>query len=321
LLGKKSWNVYNQDNVDRVRRDEADAQAREEEHDRRTQAVDSERRLKLLRGQAIGELPVEEEKSPPQSRRNDHLHSRKRRRIAGEDETDHEMRLAREEAALQIKAPDAIQTSDNPITDSRGHIDLFPSRSQHHEKNEEAEAERAKKKREYEDQYTMRLSNAAGFKQGLTTPWYSTTGHNEAAMPAKDVWGNDDMGRREREKRRGNANDPLAAMKRGVKQLREVEKSRKEWIAERERELQELNELDRSRCSRTGRSKRDGRAKESSDLESFSLDSKEDRPKDRDHKHRKHRKHHRPRGHDGDSRDKRRRVVSEEQGHTRLYTE
>lgn len=302
--------------MDRVRRDEADAQAREEEHDRRTQAIDSERRLKLLQGQAIGELPVEEEKAPSQSRKNDH-HSRKRRRIAGEDETDQEMRLAKEEAALQARAPDAIPTSNNPITDSRGHIDLFPSRSQHQEKNEEAEAELAKKKREYEDQYTMRLSNAAGFKQGLTTPWYSTAGQNEAEIPAKDVWGNDDMGRREREKRRANANDPLAAMKRGVKQLREVEKSRKEWIAERERELQELKDLERSRCSRTRRSKRDRRANESNDLESFSLDSKEDGSKDKGHNDRNDRnehKHHRPRshGHDRDSRGKRRRLVSEE---------
>jgi hypothetical protein len=300
--------------VERVRRDEADAQAREDELDRRTQAVDSERRLKLLRGHEIVDLPAEEDKSTPLSRKNDHPHSRKRRRIAGEDETDREMRLAKEEAAVQIRVPDSKQISNNPITDSRGHIDLFPPRSQYQEKNEEAEAERAKKKREYEDQYTMRLSNAAGFKQGLTTPWYSTTGQIEAEIPAKDVWGNDDMGRREREKGRANANDPLAAMKRGVKQLREVEKSRKEWIAERERELRELKALEQSTGSRTRRSKRDGRANDSFDLESFSLDSKEDRRQDQNHKHHKHHSHHRPRshGHDGDSRGKRRRVVGEE---------
>ena len=29
LLGKKSWNVYNTDNVERVRKDEAEARARE----------------------------------------------------------------------------------------------------------------------------------------------------------------------------------------------------------------------------------------------------------------------------------------------------
>jgi hypothetical protein len=298
--------------VDRVRRDEADAQAREEEHDRLTQAVDSERRLKLLRGEVLGELLAEDDKSSAPSRKNDNPRSRKRRRIAGEDETDREMRLVKEEAALQTRAPNAIPTANNPITDSRGHIDLFPSRSQHHEKNEEAEAERAKKKREYEDQYTMRLSNAAGFKQSLNTPWYSTAGQSETEIPAKDVWGNDDMGRREREKRRADASDPLAAMRRGVKELREVEKSRKEWIAERERELWELKELDRPRSSRTKRSKRDGRANESSELENFSLDSKEDRRKDKDrddHKHYRSRAH--GNGHDGDSRSKRRRVVDE----------
>lgn len=286
-----------------MRRDEADAQAREEEHDRRTQTVDSERRLKLLRGHKIDNLPTEEDETPPLSRKDDHPHSRKRRRIAGEDDTDRDMRLAKEEAALQSRTPDALQTSNDPIVDPQGHIDLFPSRSQHKEKNVEAEAERAKKKRDYEDQYTMRFSNAAGFKQGLNAPWYSSTGQNDAKEPGKDVWGNDDVGRREREKTRVNANDPLAAMKRGVKQLRDVEKSRKGWVAERERELRELEALEQSRSSRTRRQKRRRQGNDSDDLEGFSLDSKDDRRVDKHHKPRSHR-------HDSDSRCKRRHIVS-----------
>lgn len=50
LLGKKSWNVYNTDNIERVRRDEAAARAREEADEQRMQEEDAERRLKILRG-------------------------------------------------------------------------------------------------------------------------------------------------------------------------------------------------------------------------------------------------------------------------------
>jgi ADP-ribose pyrophosphatase YjhB (NUDIX family) len=147
------------------------------------------------------------------------------------------MRIAKEEAALQIRPSDLRQTTNEPFTDARGHIDLFSSMSQVKEKNVEAEAERARKKRDHEDQYTMRFSNAASFKQGLNAPWYSGNGQNDADVLGKDVWGNDDIGRKERERTRIVAYDPLGAIKRGVEQLRDVEKSRKDWMSEREREM------------------------------------------------------------------------------------
>lgn len=277
-----------------MRRDEADAQAREDEQDRRHQIVDSERRLKLLRGHEVDDLPPKEKSPLPVSRNDYHGHGRKRRRIAGEDDTDRDMRLATEVAALQARTPGALRTSDEPLTDSQGHINLFTSRSQHKEKNVEAEAERAKKKRENEDQYTMRFSNAAGFKQGLNTPWYSTAGQTDAEIPGKDVWGNDDIGRREREKMRVNANDPLAVMKRGVKQLRDVEKSRKDWKAERERELQELKSLEQENSSsRRKRKKRRRHGDDFDDLDQFSLDnsSREHQSQGRHHKLHRHRHH------------------------------
>ncbi len=279
-----------------MRRDEAEAQAREDEQDRRHQLVDSERRLKLLRGHQVDELPPKEKSPLPVSRKGDHDHGRKRRRIAGEDDTDRDMRLAKEAAALPPRTSGALRTSDEPLTDSQGHIDLFPSRSQNKERNVEAEAERAKKKREYEDQYTMRFSNAAGFKQGLNAPWYSTAGQNDAEIPSKDVWGNDDVGRRERDKMRVDANDPLAVMKRGVKQLREVEKSRKDWIAERERELQELQSLEQENSSGRRKPKKRQRQRygdDLDDLDGFSLDnsSREHQSQERHHKPHPH-KHH-----------------------------
>lgn len=95
--------------------------------------------------------------------------------------------------------------------DTRGHINLFPVNTQSKEKNAEAEAERLKEKRDHEDRYTLRFSNAAGFKQDLNAPWYSTASNDDAEVVGKDVWGNDDRGRREREKVRAHANDPLAS--------------------------------------------------------------------------------------------------------------
>jgi N-terminal domain of CBF1 interacting co-repressor CIR len=273
LLGKKSWNVYNQDNIDRVRRDEAEAQDREDEQERRNQIVDSERRLRLLRGVQVDQLPVEDDSPLDRSRESDHGHSRKRRRLAGEDDTDRDMRIAKEEAALQARPLDVRQTTNEPLTDARGHIDLFSSMSQVKEKNIEAEAERARKKRDHEDQYTMRFSNAAGFKQGLNAPWYSSNGQNDAEVLGKDLWGNEDIGRKEREKRRIVANDPLAAMKRGVKQLRDVEKSRKDWTTEREREMRDLKELEQARRSSTRHRKRRQRKDDSDSLEDLRLDN------------------------------------------------
>jgi hypothetical protein len=280
-----------------VRRDEADAQAREEEEDRRTQIIDSERRLKLLRGHQIEELPGDDESPLTLSRKSDHGHGRKRRKLAGEDDTDRDMRLAREEAALNTRTSITLQNTNKPITDSQGHIDLFPSKSQSKEKNAEAEAECAKKKRELEDQYTMRFSNAAGFKQGLSDPWYSAINKNDTEIPGKDVWGNEDVGRKHREKTRADANDPLSAMRKGVKQLRDVEKSRKDWMAERGRELRELEALDESRCSERRRKKRRRYRNDSGSLDDFSLDSSS-----KDHK--KQDRHHRPRSqaHHGDTR-------------------
>jgi hypothetical protein len=269
-----------------VHRDEADAQAREEEEDRRTQIIDSERRLKLLRGHQIEELPADEEPSLPLSRKSDHGHSRKRRKLAGEDDTHHDMRLAREEAALHSRTSITLQTTNKPITDAHGHIDLFPSESQSKEKNAEAEADGAKKKRELEDQYTMRFSNAAGFKQGLSDPWYSNINSNATDIPGKDVWGNEDMGRKNREKTRADANDPLSAMRKGVKQLRDVEKSRKDWIAERGQELRELEALDKSRCSERRHRKRRRHRNDPDGLDEFSLDSSSKDHKKQDRYHR-----------------------------------
>ncbi|GKZ98875.1 hypothetical protein AnigIFM60653_000215 [Aspergillus niger] len=263
LLGKKSWNVYNPANIERVRRDEAQAKAQEEEEERLMQEADAERRIQILRGErpSTPPPPPPAPSARPQDRKShtqDAGRFRKRRRLAGEDDTDRDIRFAQEDARLALDRREqqaAARSSDAPLHDSTGHIDLFPSEAKRKpvEKNAEAEKEAKEKERELEDQYTMRFSNAAGFRQSVgQDPWYSSSQREGAAaesMPSKDVWGNEDPLRREREKARMDANDPLAAMRKGVRQLKAVEQERKRWNEERGRELEALKASEKRRSS------------------------------------------------------------------------
>lgn len=338
LLGKKSWNVYNHENIERVKRDEAQATAREEEDERRMQEVDAERRIQALRGESPS-TPPPPPPPPSQSVSDSHQRSewkiadsagqyRKRRRLAGEDDTDRDIRLAQEDATHARAARDRLAFTSNrdgkdaeaPLVDSAGHINLFPeSGNTKAEKNAEAEAEVAKKKRSYEDQYTMRFSNAAGFKEKMDRqPWYSSAGQDVVApdsMPEKDVWGNEDPRRKEREKARIDSNDPLAAMKRGVRQLRATEQERKRWNEEKRKELEALKSEERHRSRHHPRR----RPRSADSLEGFSLDAptaenrdeREYRSSGRRHRHhrqdrsrdRSHRRSHRSSDHSRRRRD------------------
>ena len=286
MLGKKSWNVYNQDNIEKVKRDEAAAKAREEAKEERMQELDAERRIQILRGEIPTPLPIEDladEHGERESHRYGAGRERKRRKKAGENDTDFEMRVAQEQSSTPTSNADkqiVLRKSDAPLVDRTGHIDLFPQEPSPRvvEKNPEAEKEAAKKKKEYEDQYTMRFSNAAGFRQGLENPWYSKPTAEPQAVeeeePSKDVWGNEDPRRKQREAARIASNDPLAFMRQGAAQVRQVEKERKRWTEEKEREMRELGEAERRRKKRKRR-REDG---DKDDLEDFRLDDLERGP-------------------------------------------
>ncbi|KAF4976473.1 hypothetical protein FZEAL_6873 [Fusarium zealandicum] len=219
LLGKKSWNVYNADNIARVRRDEAAAKAAEEEEEQRMQEIDAQLRLAILRGETPPPIEDAEPSRSDEPPARGALHPgsmRRKRKRPDEDDTDFEMRIAKESDNMAITKlePARKSTSSAPIVDHAGHIDLLGDEKvrAHAEKNEEAEREAKKKKQSYEDQYTMRLVNAPG-KDGILRPWYS---QSDAAAPdasSKDVWGNQDPKRKERDARRTVSNDPLSMMK------------------------------------------------------------------------------------------------------------
>ena len=320
LLGKKSWNVYNADNIAKVKRDEAAAAAREADEEQRMQEVDAERRIQILRGIRPDPLPETHESAEIVHRSShDRRPERKRRRLAGEDDTDRDLRIAKENSEAAERSTQALATStkksDAPLTDSKGHIDLFPDEGSRGKapKNAEAEAEASKKKKEYEDQYTMRFSNAAGFKESIgQKPWYSSAGNIQTGKDAeepvsKDIWGNEDPRRKERAQMRLVSDDPMAMIQKGVFDLRQVEKERKKWQAERDKEMKELAEGER----RHRRKKR--RSAEEDDLEEFNLEGSQGktehrkshrhrhRSQDQSHdrsSHRRHQHRHRDRSHE-----------------------
>ncbi|KAF2436018.1 hypothetical protein EJ08DRAFT_645045 [Tothia fuscella] len=314
LLSKKSWNVYAPDNIAKVKADEAVAAAHEEEQDRVLQVYDSEKRLALLRGEEAPPPPELQPYKPSRKPREEEYgtkigRERKRKRIAGEDDTDRDLREAREEIEGRrtgkgmgdegMGKKTKTKTSDAPIVDYKGHINLFPVDAKEQakaEKNKEVEAEKAGKARELEDQYTMRLSNAAGRDGFKERPWYASGAAKKDALrddedkakvislyaDEKNAWGRPDPNRPTRDKARIINADPMAFMSKAQTQLKKAEIDREQWVEQKKLEMERLRReagradkrerKERERREREKRSRGGVRHEDVDELEGFSLD-------------------------------------------------
>lgn len=245
-----------------MHRDEAAARAREEADEQRMQEIDAARRLAILRGETPPPLEDKQETDAEQAgqrRRERHAlepardGSARKRKRNGEDDTDFEMRVAREQAEMGGRASrELLREPPNSasIIDTKGHISLFNAEeARRGEKKEDAEREAAKKKPIAEDQYRVRLADAAGKGATVKGPWYATPDDDASAalVPSKDVFGNEDPWRKVREVARLDASDPLAMMKKGAAKVREIGKDRRRETEEREKELKALRKEQRRR--------------------------------------------------------------------------
>ena len=319
LLGKKSWNVYNTDNVERVRKDEAEARAREEAREQRTLEEDAARRLAVLRGERPPALTTESEdvEAEQHVERGSASYPRKRRRVKGEDDTDRDIRYAREDADAGEKVKAALlkrsEGHEAPLVDHAGHLQLIPAPNEKDirkaQKNEEVEAEKAKKRKREEDQYTMRFSNAAGFNSSMQAkPWYADSKAPKpteqpeskalvlADVQEKNIWGNEDPRRKEREFSRISQNDPFAAMQQAQSQLKRSERDRETWKKEREAEMEEMKRAERRKRHREKKKRRRRDDDDAGSLDGFTLDAPAnalDRPERNSHGKHRHSEHRR----------------------------
>lgn len=253
------------------------------------QEIDAARRTAILRGEVPPPLPEEAADTSPKRERSGRYdgrgRDRKRRRLRGEDDTARDIRYAREDAEAGEQARTTLtthSTSDAPLLDHTGHINLFPAPDEREirkaERNAEADAEIAKKRKEYEDNYTVRFSDAAGYKRGLQNPWYAAQTKGDTSSitttePSKDVWGNEDPRRKEREQMRTSANDPIAFMQRAQAQLKQAEKDREKWQKEKVQELEELKRTQERQRRTEWKHLHRRRSRSVDSLEGFSLNT------------------------------------------------
>jgi hypothetical protein len=280
LLSKKSWNVYSPANRARVARDEALAAAAQRDQDTHQKDVQSASILDSLRNR-------DDQADSAALQTLNQPHGKKRKRIPGEDDTERDLRHAREHAdqlnddantrLVKFKPRDDQNSS---IVDKRGNINLFPkadsqSTGSHGESHLKKEIDRQKAAEGYS---AMRLSDAAG--RTKRDPWYlqsnqpSTQVHDQVKA---------DMKRLDRNTHRKAAADPLATMKRAQSQLREARREKEE----QEKDLQMMRQHERSKERKLDRFS----------LDSIASDQNRTTSQRRHHRDTKHRQRRRERHH------------------------
>lgn len=232
LLGKKSWNVYNPANIERVRRDEAEAQKQQEDAERKARQDEADDRLAILRKDKQGRPRQRDAiEGSIDTRRS------KKRKLTGEDDTDRDIRLAHQNQA-QHNASDHSdlqrRQADQPIslTDNKGNFSLIP------QPQTEVHSRPKSRVDDNPTHFYLSSANPGQTSTGIHQPWYKTPRGQDQPQ-----WGSASPRRQEREAARLSSNDPLALMKRGVKKLRESERERHQWRDQRERDLREVEDM------------------------------------------------------------------------------
>jgi len=155
ILPKKQWHVRNQDNIDRVRRDEAKAAAEEADRESRRQLAEREARVRLLRERARGRLGG-----------------------SGTEAVEAVVGPLPPEKELAEVTSDMV-TSD--VTEASGHINFFQDAEKGEDKvttNAEHEAEKKKEQEEYEKKvgYLVKLGQDTEELDGGTAWWKKAAG-------------------------------------------------------------------------------------------------------------------------------------------------
>jgi hypothetical protein len=73
---------------------------------------------------------------------------------------------------------------------------------------------------------------------------------NEVETPGKNVWGNKDPRRSNRDAARLASSDPLAAMRQGAAKVREVNRERRQLVEDKQKEMLDLQKEESSKRKR-----------------------------------------------------------------------
>ena len=307
ILNKKSWNVYNKDNQAKIARDEAEERAWDEAQTKVLQEYEAAKKLAILQGKTPPPRPkdpTEDEKrewkkrARPEDPGESYGDNLKRRKLPGEDETDRDIRLAREAREQREQKRDhhghKKTTIDAPIIGEDGHINLFPMDAETMRKLAQD------KKREEENtrkstMLNMHFDDAAGRHGFKNKPWYtdnkpgllSNSNHIARSLPANtapppqksgpviekegelmdtyrpnDRWGHPDPARKQREIARLHAMDPLNLIKNGLEKSRgpdEIELYHQQKARERAMEAEQQKAKDKERQKSKSERKREKR--------------------------------------------------------------